>query len=40
LAHYSKGSKQFLVVVGPGTYTTTDGTGCVFTITPTGEVNW
>lgn len=32
LAHYSHGSRQFLAVVTPGTYTTTDGTGCVFTV--------
>jgi hypothetical protein len=40
MAHYADGVRQFLTVIGPGTYATTDGTGCIFTITPTGEVNW
>lgn len=40
LAHYADGVKQFLSVIGPGTYTTTDGTGCVFTVSPSGLVTW
>lgn len=40
LAHYADGIKQFLAVIGPGTYATTDDTSCVFTISPTGTVSW
>lgn len=32
LAHYSDGQKQFLVLIGPGNYKTTDNTNCLFTI--------
>lgn len=38
LAHFASGAKQFLTIVPPGNYTVTDGTGCKFTVTPTGEV--
>lgn len=38
LAHFASGAKQFLTLVPPGNYTVTDGTGCKFTVTPTGEV--
>lgn len=33
MAHYSDGQKQFLSLLGPGSYQTTDGTGCFFTVT-------
>ncbi len=32
LAHYSDGQKQFLSIIGPGTYSLTDGSNCIFTI--------
>jgi hypothetical protein len=32
LAHYSQGNKQFLTVLLPGSYITTDGTNCLFTL--------
>lgn len=32
LAHYASGANQFLTVIGPGTYHTTDGSMCYFTI--------
>lgn len=32
IAHYSHGSKQFLTLVGPGSYTLTDGSGCNFEV--------
>ena len=32
LAHYSDGAKQFLSELQPGSYVTTDGTGCYFTV--------
>lgn len=38
MAHYASGAKQFLAIIGPGNYTVTDGTGCKFTITNSGEV--
>lgn len=40
IAHYSHGSKQFLTLVPPGRYVTTDGTNCYFTITSDGKVTW
>jgi hypothetical protein len=32
LAHFASGANQFLTLIGPGSYVTTDGTGCYFTI--------
>lgn len=32
MAHYASGSQQFLTIVGPGNYVTTDGTHCYFTV--------
>lgn len=32
LAHYASGSDQFLTLIGPGNYVTTDGTHCYFTV--------
>lgn len=32
VAHYASGSNQFLTIVGPGNYVTTDGTHCYFTV--------
>ncbi len=40
LAHYSEGKKEFLTVVGPGTYQTTDGTKCNFTVDQNLDVTW
>lgn len=34
LAHYSDGAKQFFVLIGPGSYRTTDGTNCHFEVQP------
>lgn len=43
VAHFSSGSLQFLTVLPPGNYVTTDGTHCYFTVNPdmsiTGEHN-
>lgn len=39
LAHYSHGSKQFLVVISNGSYVTTDGTSCHFSVDNTG-IQW
>lgn len=33
MAHYSAGGNQFLTLVPPGSYATTDGTGCTFIVT-------
>lgn len=38
LAHYSHGSRQFLVELSPGAYTTTDGQSCTFTLTAEGTL--
>lgn len=40
LAHYSQGGNEFLSVIGPGSYRTTDGTNCNFTVNSTGSVTW
>jgi hypothetical protein len=40
LAHYSDGNKEFLTFVGPGSYRTTDGTSCAFTVFPDMTVYW
>lgn len=32
MAHYSDDNKQFLTRLGPGSYVTTDGTSCKFTV--------
>lgn len=32
MAHYSSGNREFLTIVGPGNYTTTDSTRCAFTV--------
>jgi len=40
IAHYADGAKQFLTVVTPGNYITTDGTNCYFTVTNSGQVTW
>lgn len=34
VAHYSHGSKQFLTLLSPGNYVTTDGHACNFTVGP------
>jgi hypothetical protein len=40
VAHFSSGTRQFLASIGPGTYITTDGTRCVFTVSNTMQVTW
>lgn len=40
LVHFSHGGKQFLSTIGTGSYVTTDGTNCHFTINQDGTVNW
>lgn len=40
LAHFSSGSLQFLSSIGPGSYVTTDGQACYFTVTSDLEVVW
>lgn len=38
IAHYSQGNKQFLTILSPGDYITTDGTMCHFTVSEDNEV--
>ena len=40
LAHYSDGTKQFFSVIGAGSYRSTDGTNCVFSVDANGVVRW
>lgn len=40
LVHFASGSKQFLTTIGPGTYITTDGTSCLFTVHPDMSITW
>lgn len=40
MAHYSSGNLQFLTVVGPGSYRTTDASACNFTVNTQLEVSW
>lgn len=40
IAHYAQGNKQFLAVIGPGNYMTTDGHSCYFTIDSNNIVTW
>lgn len=38
LAHYSSGGREFLTIITPGNYVTTDQQACSFTVTAEGEV--
>lgn len=38
VAHYSHGSQEFLTLIPPGSYVTTDGTSCYFTVDSNGDV--
>jgi len=38
MAHFASGSQQFLALIGPGNYTTTDNTSCKFTVTNSGDI--
>lgn len=40
LAHYWGSGNSFITTISPGSYITTDGTACRFTVTPEGEVVW
>jgi len=40
IAHFSSGNLQFLSVIGPGSYVTTDSSSCQFTIHPDMSVTW
>jgi hypothetical protein len=40
LAHFSSGSLQFLSIIGPGNYMTTDAQACHFSINPDKSVVW
>ena len=40
LSHYSDGQKQFFLIVGPGSYKTSDGTGCYFNVSKDLVVAW
>ncbi len=40
LGHYSQGSRQYLTELTEGTYQTTDGSKCNFTINADGSVGW
>lgn len=38
IAHFSSGNKQFLTILTPGTYSTTDQTRCAFSLDNTGNI--
>lgn len=38
IAHFSSGQNQFLTVLTPGNYQTTDGTRCRFTLNSSGQI--
>lgn len=38
MAHFASGAQQFLALIGPGSYSTSDSTHCYFTITNEGAV--
>lgn len=40
MAHYSDGARQFLTLIGPGNYITTDNTSCHFSVSASMEVTW
>ena len=40
LAHFASGNNQFLTTIGVGSYTTTDGTNCYFTVNNDMSVSW
>lgn len=40
IAHFSQNSLQFLTVIGPGNYRTTDAQSCHFTVTSDLSVVW
>lgn len=40
LAHYSDANKQFLTLLSPGNYRTTDGTNCNFSVDSDFNVTW
>ncbi len=40
IAHFSHGNKQFLTLLTPGTYQTTDGTNCLFSVDSNLNVTW
>lgn len=40
LAHYSDGTKQFMTEIGPGSYVTTDGYACRFSVDAQMRVTW
>jgi hypothetical protein len=40
MAHYSHGNKQFLTLLTPGNYATTDGESCNFTVHSDMSVTW
>lgn len=40
IAHYASGSAQFLTVLAPGSFVTTDGTNCHFSVNNAMDVVW
>ena len=40
MAHFASGANQFLSLIGPGSYVTTDNSACHFQVTPSMEVVW
>ena len=40
ISHFSSGSNQFLALIGPGNYISTDGKNCYFTVHPDMSVTW
>lgn len=40
VAHFASGALQFLTMIGPGSYATTDQQACQFTVQPDGSVTW
>jgi hypothetical protein len=40
LAHFSSGAYQYLTLIGPGNYRTTDASACLFTVNADMTVSW
>jgi hypothetical protein len=40
IAHFASGQYQFLTILSPGNYVTTDQQACNFNVSNTGVVTW
>jgi hypothetical protein len=40
VAYFESGSNRYLSVIPPGTYKTTDGNNCIFTVDSQLQVRW